>query len=153
MPGARYHWENRLVSDGSLHAAGVVQADAQGLVVVPAFEVSPGGNRLELRPNQYQLSGGEFQAGGMVQLHLVDADPGAFQWLAVSAPGPGATPVPLLEVVLDLALPILVDVFVADAVGEASLAIPLAPSLQGKAIWLQAFQLGSKSNVLPAVIL
>ena len=89
----------------------------------------------------------------MVQLHLVDADPGAFQWLAVSAPGPGATPVPLLEVVLDLALPILVDVFVADAVGEASLAIPLAPSLQGKAIWLQAFQLGSKSNVLPAVIL
>ncbi len=49
-PGASYDWENRLVSDDSLVASGVVTADADGLVTVEDVAVSPGGNRLLLTP-------------------------------------------------------------------------------------------------------
>lgn len=49
-PGAAYAWENRRVSDNGLVAAGQVYADADGLVTVPAFLVTPGGNRLILQP-------------------------------------------------------------------------------------------------------
>jgi hypothetical protein len=48
--GARYSWENRLRSDNSLIASGTVTADSQGLVVIPGFLVTPGGNRLSIRP-------------------------------------------------------------------------------------------------------
>ncbi len=49
-PGAGYAWENRRVSDNGLIASGSVVADSDGLIVVPAFVVSPGGNRLILAP-------------------------------------------------------------------------------------------------------
>jgi hypothetical protein len=47
---ARYTWENRRVSDSALVASGSVAADTYGLVTVAGFAVSPGGNRLILRP-------------------------------------------------------------------------------------------------------
>ncbi len=49
-PGANYAWENRRVSDNGLVASGNVTADANGLVTVRNFAVSPGGNRLVLQP-------------------------------------------------------------------------------------------------------
>ena len=48
--GAGYNWQNRRVSDNGLVASGAVVADADGLIVVPGFAVSPGGNRLILEP-------------------------------------------------------------------------------------------------------
>ncbi len=50
LPGAEYAWENRQVDGDSLVASGTVTADADGLVTVPAFAVTPEGNRLLLRP-------------------------------------------------------------------------------------------------------
>jgi pimeloyl-ACP methyl ester carboxylesterase len=49
-PGAHLAWENRRVGDGGLVASGGVAANAAGLVTVPAFRVTPGGNRLRLTP-------------------------------------------------------------------------------------------------------
>lgn len=51
-PGATYDWENRTVSDNRLIASGTVTADADGLVTVSQFVVSPDGNRLVLVPHQ-----------------------------------------------------------------------------------------------------
>ncbi|MEQ8765012.1 MAG: hypothetical protein RL885_13855 [Planctomycetota bacterium] len=48
--GSRYVWENRRVNDNVLIAAGLVQVDADGLLTVPSFFVSPAGNRLRIRP-------------------------------------------------------------------------------------------------------
>jgi hypothetical protein len=50
VAGAGYDWENRRVSDNGLVASGSVLADADGVIVVPGFAVSPGGNRLILEP-------------------------------------------------------------------------------------------------------
>ena len=52
QPGALYAWENRRAADNELIDSGVVQADENGLVTVPDFEVLPEGNRLSLRPYQ-----------------------------------------------------------------------------------------------------
>jgi pimeloyl-ACP methyl ester carboxylesterase len=49
-PGATYTWENRLVSDNSLVASGTVTADSGGLVVIKGFLVTPGGDRLVIKP-------------------------------------------------------------------------------------------------------
>jgi pimeloyl-ACP methyl ester carboxylesterase len=48
--GARYSWENRLVSDNSLVASGTVTADSRGLVLIPGFLVTPWGDRLVIKP-------------------------------------------------------------------------------------------------------
>ncbi|MFZ4849823.1 MAG: putative glycoside hydrolase [Caldilinea sp.] len=49
--GARYRWENRRVRDGLLVDSGVVTADSDGLITVPAFALNdPDGNRLILAP-------------------------------------------------------------------------------------------------------
>ena len=48
VPGATYAWENRRVVDGALMARGTVVAGANGLITIPAFAVSPEGNRLSL---------------------------------------------------------------------------------------------------------
>jgi pimeloyl-ACP methyl ester carboxylesterase len=45
-PGTTYTWENHLVSDDSLVDSGEVTADADGLITIPDFAVSGGGNRL-----------------------------------------------------------------------------------------------------------
>ncbi|MGA9347952.1 MAG: alpha/beta hydrolase-fold protein, partial [Anaerolineae bacterium] len=50
VPANAYAWENRRVSDNALVASGTVFGDADGLVTVPAFQVTSGGNRLILRP-------------------------------------------------------------------------------------------------------
>ena len=50
-PGARYDWENRQVKDGALIASGTVTADSYGLVTIPKFTISAGGNRLILKPH------------------------------------------------------------------------------------------------------
>ena len=50
VPADAYAWENRRVSDNGLVASGTVFADADGLVTVPAFQVTASGNRLILRP-------------------------------------------------------------------------------------------------------
>ena len=47
-PGVDYTWENTSVSDGTLVASGIVAADADGLLTVPAFAISGGGNRLRI---------------------------------------------------------------------------------------------------------
>ncbi|HEX9012180.1 MAG TPA: hypothetical protein VF813_01645 [Anaerolineaceae bacterium] len=48
-PGTTYSWENRQVSDDALVESGIVQADADGLLTVTGFKVSPAGNRLLIR--------------------------------------------------------------------------------------------------------
>ncbi len=50
VPGESYHWENRSVSGGALVDSGTVTAGEAGVVTVPDFVVSSGGNRLNLRP-------------------------------------------------------------------------------------------------------
>ena len=51
VAGAGYRWENRRVRDGVLVASGVVTADSDGLITVPAFALNdPDGNRLILAP-------------------------------------------------------------------------------------------------------
>ena len=50
IPGDAYAWENCRVGDNGLVASGTVIADAEGLITVPAFQVTVGGNRLILRP-------------------------------------------------------------------------------------------------------
>lgn len=49
-PGAGYAWENHRVRDDSLVAFGTLAADADGLITVPAFQVTSSGNRLILQP-------------------------------------------------------------------------------------------------------
>ena len=49
-PGSSYDWENRRASDNGLVASGTVTADANGLITVAGFSVSPGGNRLRVWP-------------------------------------------------------------------------------------------------------
>jgi hypothetical protein len=49
-PGAVYSWENQQASDGTVTASGTVTADAHGLITVPGFSITPGGNRLILVP-------------------------------------------------------------------------------------------------------
>jgi hypothetical protein len=48
--GAAYRWQNRRLSDDVLVASGIVTATATNSLVVPAFLVTPAGNRLILRP-------------------------------------------------------------------------------------------------------
>ncbi len=51
VAGASYRWENRRVRDGALVDSGVVTADSDGLITVPAFALNdPAGNRLILAP-------------------------------------------------------------------------------------------------------
>jgi pimeloyl-ACP methyl ester carboxylesterase len=50
VAGAKYTWENRLVSDNSLVASGTVTADKGGLVLIHGFLVTPSGDRLVIRP-------------------------------------------------------------------------------------------------------
>ncbi|MBU6349689.1 MAG: hypothetical protein KGS73_06020 [Chloroflexi bacterium] len=51
VAGASYRWENRRVRDGLLVDSGVVTADGDGLITVPAFALNdPDGNRLILAP-------------------------------------------------------------------------------------------------------
>jgi len=50
VPADACAWENRRVGDNGLVASGTVIADAAGLITVPAFQVTSGGNRLILRP-------------------------------------------------------------------------------------------------------
>jgi len=54
-PGANYVWENLRVSNDVLIARGTVTADANGLVTVEDFIVSPDGNRLVLQPTRTTL--------------------------------------------------------------------------------------------------
>ncbi len=69
-PGANYAWENRRVSDDGLVASGTVAADADGLVTVQNFAVSPSGNRLVVQP-----------AGGPIQPSLTLVSPnGGESW-------------------------------------------------------------------------
>jgi hypothetical protein len=51
-PGAQYDWQNQRISDGEIVDQGSVTADANGLITVPEFLVSPMGNRLILKPHQ-----------------------------------------------------------------------------------------------------
>ena len=48
-PDAEYNWRNEAAS-GSVIASGTVMVDADGLVTVPGFAVSPEGNRLVIEP-------------------------------------------------------------------------------------------------------
>lgn len=50
VPGNVYPWENRRASDGSLVASGTIVAGSDALLTIPAFAVSPEGNRLILEP-------------------------------------------------------------------------------------------------------
>jgi hypothetical protein len=51
VPGAGYRWENRRVRDDVLVASGVIVADSDGLITVPAFALNDAdGNRLLLAP-------------------------------------------------------------------------------------------------------
>jgi pimeloyl-ACP methyl ester carboxylesterase len=49
-PGASYICENFRVSDNVRVAAGKVSAETNGLILIPAFQVTSRGNRLRLRP-------------------------------------------------------------------------------------------------------
>jgi hypothetical protein len=51
VPGAVYDWENHAVRDGSLVDQGTVTADADGLITVEVFKITPSGNRLILKPH------------------------------------------------------------------------------------------------------
>ncbi|MFH1744022.1 MAG: DNRLRE domain-containing protein, partial [bacterium] len=48
--GEVYTWQNLNVESGAVVATGTVLADADGLVTIPQFQVSPGGNRVRLFP-------------------------------------------------------------------------------------------------------
>lgn len=47
-PGGTYSWENRRVSDNGLVGTGTIPVSAEGVLTVPGFSVTPGGNRLLL---------------------------------------------------------------------------------------------------------
>jgi pimeloyl-ACP methyl ester carboxylesterase len=46
--GVPYTWTNRKVSDNSIVGSGIVSTDANGILTVPGFAVSPEGNRLQI---------------------------------------------------------------------------------------------------------
>ena len=51
IPGATYDWQNRSVKNNELVAEGTVTADADGLITVKDFEITPSGNRLSIVPH------------------------------------------------------------------------------------------------------
>ncbi len=46
--GVRYRWEDRRIADGALVTSGTITTDRFGLLTVPDFRVTPGGNRLRI---------------------------------------------------------------------------------------------------------
>jgi hypothetical protein len=49
-PDIAYVWHNHALLDDSLVASGTITASVDGLLTVPAFEISPQGNRLTVLP-------------------------------------------------------------------------------------------------------
>jgi hypothetical protein len=56
QPGATYAWSNYRLSDGVLVGSGTVTADGNGLLTVPAVQITRAGNRLVLAPSSSDSS-------------------------------------------------------------------------------------------------
>ena len=52
LPGASYDWQNLKIADGKWVQGGTVVAGLDGLITIVKFAVTPGGNRLIIRPHK-----------------------------------------------------------------------------------------------------
>jgi len=80
--------------------------------------------------------------------------PNTNAYLAYSLRGPGSTPVPFLNVVLDIAGPKQAGpTLTSDPAGTTIWNLPIPGSASGANIWLQAVQYGVKTNVVATTII
>lgn len=81
-------------------------------------------------------------------------DPNTNTYLAYSLVGLGSTPVPFLNVVLDIAAPKQAGgTMVSDAQGTAIWNLPIPNGAAGRMVWVQAVQDGKTTNVVAADVL
>ena len=90
VPGAAYSWVNKELPGNVLIDAGTVIADADGLLTIPAFQVTPAGNRLAVRKLLTPDVGTISEAVGGSQTFAIDAGPehgGSLYWVLGTASG------------------------------------------------------------------
>lgn len=92
-------------------------------------------------------------AGVVAWLTVSDATPGATVAVGYSltGPGSGACPPALGGLCLDLLDEVVLGTAVADAGGVAALSAPVPPAATGRAVWLQAVELGAAPAKSPVV--
>ncbi|MFG0328582.1 MAG: hypothetical protein ACF8PN_01680 [Phycisphaerales bacterium] len=99
-------------------------------------------------PNLLDLTVDPLFAGQNASMQASNATPGQRVYFAYSVTGEGSTFVPQLNVTLDLDRPRLGGSAVADGGGVASLSEPIPPNIGPLAIWIQAAEVGRKSNLV-----
>jgi glucose/arabinose dehydrogenase len=117
------------------------------------YVVSQAGKIYKMVPAGLTIDAGAVAAGTNATLEISGATPSSNAWITCTLSGLGQTPVPALNVVLDLANPILVAKVVTDPQGEASFTSLISPSLSGSKVWPQVMEFGRVSNVLVRTIL
>ncbi len=80
---------------------------------------------------------------------VTGAGPNTATWLGYSLVGLGATPIPQLNVTLDLANPVqAAGPTASNAQGEVTWNLPVPPQAAGLNVWVQSAQFGKVSNVV-----
>ncbi|MFG0330046.1 MAG: hypothetical protein ACF8PN_09130 [Phycisphaerales bacterium] len=96
----------------------------------------------------YRLGAGPLVAASPALFEVSNATPGARQYLGYSITGLGSTPVPPLNVTLDLDDPRLAATGRADAQGEILWTLTPPAVASGREIWIQAAEFGRVTNTV-----
>jgi len=109
-------------------------ADRQGFLLTPiSYLLEPASPVRAGRPAAFVIEG---------------ATPGIMQYLVYSTSGLGQTPIPILEITLDIVLPRLAIAGPATSDGTVRLQVPVPPNASGRRVWFQAAEIGRVSNTL-----
>ncbi len=96
--------------------------------------------RYDLRPAPFLLEESPLSAGSPVTLIAHGATPGSQVYFVYGLNDTGLTEVPQLSTTLSLESPVLLGHSVADAAGDALLALIVPSAAAGRTLWLQALQ-------------
>ena len=118
--------------------------DAAGELYVCMLE----GTVYRIVPQGLRLASEGLAAGSTAQLEISGATPNGTGYLVYSMAGLGATPVPQLGVICDLAAPQLLTAAPIDGQGQGTVTGFVPGRAAGATLWGQVLQAGSVSNVL-----
>lgn len=142
IPWKVFEWTNRSIATGAPIQNGLVLADGDGLVTVPAMTVTPGGTRLEITPAPYTALTSTLISGSSAAFVVYGATPQAPQVFFASLIGFGLTPYAPLGVTLWLDSPIPLFTDLASPGGLAVWYLSLPLGLTGVQVYFQSAESG-----------
>lgn len=102
--------------------------------------------------NIYHITVKNLIAGANATFTIKNATPNKKQYITYSIQGRGSTPVPPLNITLDITNPTLLKSGISNANGNYQTTIPIPPSASARQIWFQSAELNNTTPVIYKIV-